>query len=156
MNLGSYRLWVVNAVHKTRLDTLSGETIQDGKEQSSPCALRGCSHGKFFLCRVTYSFDSLKYHALLSCPFSVKGALCDMKVNKKNLRRSCHSLKFCARMKTHTVFLLSLFRLTLMIVNVTWILNDFHIKRKQNGCSVKEVDIYSSQFRWVFGRHPTF
>ena len=71
-------------------NTFSGEMIQDGKEHSNPCAGRECSHGGLFLCRVTGSFESLKYRALLSCPLFVKGALCEMKVNTKNLRGSCH------------------------------------------------------------------
>ena len=113
-------------------NTFSGEMIQDGKENSNPCAGRECSHGGLFLCWVTCSFESLKYRALLSCPFFVEGALGDMKVTMKILRQS-HYLKFCVRMKTHTVSLLSLFRLTLIIMKVTWILNDFHIKREQYG-----------------------
>ena len=122
-------------------NTFSGEMIQDGKEHSNPCAGRECSHGRLFLCRVTCSFESLKYRALLSCPLFVKGALCDMKVNMKILRQS-HYLKFCVRMKTHTVSLLSLFRLTLIIMKVTWILNDFHIKREQHGCYQRSRNIF--------------
>ena len=135
-------------------NTFSGERIQDGKENSNPCAGRECSHGGLFLCRVTGSFESLKYRALLSCPLFVEGALCDMKVNTKNLRQS-HYLKFCVRMKTHTVFLISLFRLTLIIMKVTWILNDFHIKREQYGCCQRNRNMFFS-VQVGYGRHPAF
>ena len=45
----------------------------------------------------------------------------------------------------------SLFSLTLVLMNVTWILNDFHIKREKNDCCQKSGNTLLSPGEFLAG-----
>lgn len=104
----------------------------------------------------------MKYHAkvnaLLSCPFLWKAHSLTFMINMKNLHWAWHLfislLKSLWGMKTSIVFMHSLFSLTLVIMNVTWILNDFHIEGEKNDYCHRSRNRYPSWSRCFFGSTP--
>lgn len=72
----------------------------------------------------------------------------------KNLDCSYHlciSLLTFARERKPSIVMLSLYSLTLVLMNVTWILNDFHIKREKNDCGQKSGNTLLSLGEFLAG-----